>query len=83
MTEKGSVCSVSNGCGFCVLYTHHLSSSRKEEEGKKEEGRNGGILGRRIPYDYTMEVTNRFKGLALIDYLKNYGQKFTRLYRRH
>ena len=82
MTEKGSVCSVSSGRGFCVLYTHHLSSSRKEEEGKKEEGGNGGILGRRIPYDYTMEVTNRFKGLALIDYLKNYGKKFTSLYRR-
>ena len=29
-----------------------------------------------IPYDYTMEVTNRFKGLDLIECLKNYGQKF-------
>ena len=26
-----------------------------------------------IPYDYTMEVTNRFKGLYLIECLKNYG----------
>ena len=26
-----------------------------------------------IPYDYTVEVTNRFKGLDLIEYLKNYG----------
>ena len=26
-----------------------------------------------IPYDYTMEVTNRFKGLDLIECLKNYG----------
>ena len=25
-----------------------------------------------IPYDYTMEVTNRFKGLDLIECLKNY-----------
>ena len=25
------------------------------------------------PYDYTVEVTNRFKGLDLIEYLKNYG----------
>ena len=29
-----------------------------------------------IPYDYTVEVTNRFKGLNLIEYLKNYGQRF-------
>ena len=35
-----------------------------------------------IPYDYTVEVTNRFKGLDLIEYLKNYGQRFMTLYRR-
>ena len=39
-----------------------------------------------IPYDYTVEVTNRFKGLDLIDRvsecLKNYGQRFMTLYRR-
>ena len=29
-----------------------------------------------IPYDYTVEVTNRFKGLDLIEFLKNYGWKF-------
>ena len=33
-----------------------------------------------IPYNYTMEVTNRFKGLDLIECLKNYGQKFMTLY---
>ena len=26
-----------------------------------------------IPYDYAMKVTNRFKGLGLIEHLKNYG----------
>ena len=26
-----------------------------------------------IPYDYTVEVRSRFKGLDLIEYLKNYG----------
>ena len=26
-----------------------------------------------IPYDYTEEMTNRFKGLHLIECLKNYG----------
>ena len=35
-----------------------------------------------ISYDYTVEVTNRFKGLDLIEYLKLYGQVFMTLYRR-
>ena len=33
-----------------------------------------------IPYDYTVEETNRFKGLDLIECLKNYGQRFMILY---
>ena len=35
-----------------------------------------------IPYDYTVEVTNRLKGLDMIECLKNYGQRFVTLYRR-
>ena len=35
-----------------------------------------------IPYNYTVEVTNRLKGLDLIECLKNYGQRFVTLYRR-
>ena len=35
-----------------------------------------------IPYDYTVEVTNRFKRLDLIECLKNYGGRFVTLYRR-
>ena len=35
-----------------------------------------------ITYDYTVGVTNRFKGLDLIYWLKNYGWKFITLYRR-
>ena len=35
-----------------------------------------------IPFDYTVEVTKRFKGLDLIQCLKNYGQRFLSLYRR-
>ena len=35
-----------------------------------------------IPYDYTVEVRNRFKGLDLIECLINYGQRFMTLYRR-
>ena len=36
-----------------------------------------------IPYDYTVDVTNRFKGLDLIECLKNYGWRFMTLYRMH
>ena len=35
-----------------------------------------------IPYDYTVEVRNRFKGLELIECLMNSGQRFMILYRR-
>ena len=36
-----------------------------------------------IPYDYTVEVTNRFKGLDLVNKeLNNYGQRFIILCRR-
>ena len=35
-----------------------------------------------IPYNNTVEVTNRFMGLELIECLKNYGQRFMTLYRR-
>ena len=35
-----------------------------------------------IPYDYRVEVTNKFKGLDVIECLKNYGQRFVTLYRR-
>ena len=35
-----------------------------------------------IPYNYTVEVRYRFKGLDLIECLKNYGWRFVTLYRR-
>jgi len=35
-----------------------------------------------IPYDYTVEVMKRFKGLDLLECLKTYGQRFTTPYRR-
>ena len=35
-----------------------------------------------IPYDDTVEVRNRFKGLDLIECLMNYGMRFVTLYRR-
>ena len=35
-----------------------------------------------IRYSYTVEVRNRFKGLDLIEFLKNYGRRFMTLNRR-
>ena len=35
-----------------------------------------------ILYNYTGEVTKRFKGLDLIECLKNYGWRFMTLYKR-
>ena len=35
-----------------------------------------------IPFDYTVEMTNRFQGLDLIDRAPDYGQRFVTLYRR-
>ena len=35
-----------------------------------------------IPYNYTVEETNRFKGLDLLECLMNYGWEFLTLYRR-
>ena len=37
-----------------------------------------------IPYAYLVALTNRFKGLDMVDKcLKNYRQKFITLYKRH
>ena len=35
-----------------------------------------------IPYNYAVEVRNKFKGLDLIECLMNYGQRSMTLYRR-
>ena len=35
----------------------------------------------KIPYNYRVEVTNRFEGLDLIECMKNYGQRFITLNR--
>ena len=35
-----------------------------------------------IPYQYTVEGTNRFKGLDLIEFLKKCERRFMTLYRR-
>ena len=34
-----------------------------------------------IHYNYTVEVTSRFKGLDLVEYMKSYGQRFVTFYK--
>ena len=41
-----------------------------------------GYDPKQIPYDYIAEVTNRSRGLDLIECLKNYGQRLVTLYQR-
>ena len=51
----------------------------------KEVGRTTGPFRydlSQILYDYTVQVTKRFKGLDLIECLKNYGRTFVTLYRK-
>ena len=44
--------------------------------------KNDRMISVQIPYDYTVEVRNRFKGLDLIECLMNYGRRFATLCRR-
>ena len=51
----------------------------------KKVGKNTGPFRydlNKIPYDYIVKVTNRFKGLDPIECLKNYGWRFVTLYER-
>ena len=36
----------------------------------------------KIPYDYTVQVRNRFMGLDMVECLMNYARRFVTLYRK-
>ena len=59
-----------------VLGLHHISVGKTTRPYRYDLNQ--------IPYDYTVEVRNRFKGLDLtiIECLMNYGMRFMTLYRR-
>ena len=62
-----------------------IKSSSLQNSHLKNIGKTTGPLRydlNQIPYDYTVEVINRFKGLHLIECMKNYGWRFVTLYRR-
>ena len=73
-----------NKTGSCCGLDHELLIAKFRLKLKK-----GGKTTRlfryelnQISYNYTVEVKNRFKGLNLIESLKNYGRRFVTLYRR-
>ena len=67
------------------LWFHHQLIIAKFRLNLKKVGKNTRPFRydlNQIPYDYTVEVRNRFKGLDLTECLKNNGQRFATLYRR-
>ena len=62
---------------------HELCTAKFRPKVKKV-GKTTGPLSydlNQTPYDYTVEVMNRFKGLDLIECLRNYGWQFVILYK--
>ena len=59
-----------------------LPNSDLIEESREKTSRSFRYDLNQIPYDYTVEVINRLKGIDLIESLMNYGQRFVMLYRR-
>ena len=66
---------------YCMKYTVYFKFRIKWKKIGKTTGTFRYDLSQ-IPYNYTVEVTNRFRGLDLIECLKNYGCRFLTLYRR-
>ena len=81
---KSSIQSAKTRLGADYHSDHELLTAKLrlklKKVGKTTRSFKNGL--NQIPYDYTVEVTNRFKGLDLIECLKNYGQKFMTLYTR-
>jgi len=58
-----------------------LQNSDLKKEGKTTRSFRYDL--NQIPYDYTVEATNRFKGLDLIECLKKYGWRFMTVYKKY
>ena len=79
---RSSILSAKTRLGVDCGSDHELLIAKFIHKFKKE-----GKANRLFRYDlnqipYTVEVTNRFKGLDLIECPKNYGWRFKTLYRR-
>ena len=69
----------------CINLHFNNSTNAKFRHKLKKVGKTTRPFGfdlNQIPYCYTVEVTNRFKGLDLIECLMNCGRRFVTLYRR-
>ena len=67
------------------LTVAQIKSSSLQNSHLKNVGKTTGPFRydlNQIPYDYTVEVINRFKALDVTDKLKNYGQRLMTLYSR-
>ena len=82
-TWKSSVQSAKTRPGADCGSDHELLIAKFRFKLKKEKTtRTSKYDLYQIPYNYTVEVKNRFKGLDLIECLKNDGRSFVTLYRR-
>ena len=61
-------------------YKNQEGNSRYHYKSCNYQKDNNGL--NQIAYDYTVELTNRFKGLDLIECVRNYGRRFVTLYKR-
>ena len=59
-----------------------LFSQQKQDQELTMAQIMNSLLPNSIPYDYTVEVRNRFKGPDLTECLMKYGWRFVTLYRR-
>ena len=67
-------------CKVMILQLIKINEKKRKKVGKTTRPFRYDL--NKIPYDYTVEVRNKFKGLDLIDCLMNYGWRFMTLYRR-
>ena len=81
---KSSIQSAKTRLGADCVLDHEILIAKFRLKLKKVEKTTRPFMYdlNQIPYDYTVEVRNRFKGLDLIEYLMNYGQRFLTFYKR-
>ena len=70
------------GAGYGLDHEHLIAKFRLKLKKVGKSTRPFRYDLNQIPYNYTVEVRKRFKGLDLIECLKSCGWRFVTLYRR-